>query len=500
MPFALVYLLEDAPEGGTPAAVLGATAGIAAGHPAAPVVIDPARGAQAWPVPEVLEGRIVLVDDLPSRFAALPGGAWPEPPLQALVVPFRRQDDVRPLGFLVAALNRYRPLDTDYRGFVELLADQIATAVTGARAYQEERERAERLLELDRAKTEFFTNVSHEFRTPLTLLLGPAEDALADASHPLAPAQRERVELVQRNGERLLKLVNTLLDFSRLESGTNDARYEPVDLAAYTAELAGSFAGAVRRAGLQLTVDCPPLPAPVYVDREMWAKIVLNLLSNAVKFTFSGGITVRLAAAGGEAVLEVEDTGVGIPPEAQAGLFQRFTRVAGAAARSFEGSGIGLALVADLAALHGGRVGLRSAPGAGSTFTVAVPLGAAHLPAAQVEAPSADGDAGRYARGYLAEALRWTAREASGAGARGAEVPSSGVAANGVPAADAVVPGQAGAESAGAAGRPEVLVVDDNADMRDYVAGLLAPHYDVTAAGDGEAALALARRTPSTWC
>ncbi len=190
----------------------------------------------------------MVVDDLAERFDDLPTGAWPEPPLRALAVPFRRQDEVRPHGFLVVALNRYRPLDADYRGFVELLADQIGTALSGARAYQEERERAERLQALDRAKTEFFTNVSHEFRTPLTLLLGPAEDALADHAHPLDDVQRDRVEIIQRNGERLLKLVNSLLDFSRLEDGDVQARYEPVDLAAYTERTGGDVLGR-RRAG-----------------------------------------------------------------------------------------------------------------------------------------------------------------------------------------------------------------------------------------------------------
>ena len=206
-------------------------------------------------------------------------------------MPFRQQGQARPYGFLVAALNPYRPLDDGTAGFVELVAGQIGAALASARAYEDERERAERLVELDRAKTEFFTNVSHEFRTPLTLLLGPAEDALADRAHPLDRVQRERVDVVQRNGERLLKLVNTLLDFSRLESGTLHARFEPVDLAAYTGELAGAFASAVERVGL--TLDARPAdrcPSRCCVDREMWAKIVLNLLSNALKFTFEGGV------------------------------------------------------------------------------------------------------------------------------------------------------------------------------------------------------------------
>jgi signal transduction histidine kinase len=467
VPFGLVYLLAD----DSSSAELAASTGVPAGHPAAPPVFDLEDADAVWPVRGLLQGRTVVVDDLADRFADLPTGAWPDPPLQALAVPFRRQDEVRPHGFLVAALNRYRPLDADYRGFVDLLADQIGTALSGARAYQEERERAERLQELDRAKTEFFTNVSHEFRTPLTLLLGPAEDALADPAHPLDDVQRERVQIVQRNGERLLKLVNSLLDFSRLEDGDVQARYEPVDLAAYTAELARTFMIAVERAGLTLTVDCPPLPLPVHVDREMWAKVVLNLLSNALKFTFDGGITVRLREQDGMVVLAVEDTGVGIAPEQQSRLFTRFTRVPGAASRSHEGSGIGLALVADLAAAHGGSVDVTSEPDKGSTFTVAVPLGRDHLPADQVAEPSPPTPSGaeRQARGFLAEALRWIGGTAQAS-------------------SDDLGPGVPGAEHA------TVLVVDDNADMRDYITGLLGGRYQVLTAADGQTALELAHR------
>src|SRR5690606_825521 len=150
------------------------------------------------------------------------------------------------------------------------------------------------LAELDRSKTAFFTNVSHELRTPLTLMLGPAEDALADREVPLPAVHRARVEMMHRNAQRLLGLVNTLLDFNRLGSGAAVPRLEPIDPAAYPADLAGRFTDTVERAGLTFTVRCPPLDRPVLVDQEMWAKIVLNLLSNALKFTFEGGITIEL--------------------------------------------------------------------------------------------------------------------------------------------------------------------------------------------------------------
>jgi PAS domain S-box-containing protein len=465
LPFAAAYLFDD--DGAT--AHLAWTAGIETGHPATPRVIRRGERKAAWPLRDLLAGRELVVDDLPARFPNLPTGAWEEPPARAIAVPFTQPGERKPLGFLVVGLNRYRPLDQPYRGFVELIATQVAAAIARTRAFEEERQRAEQLAELDRAKTTFFTNVSHELRTPLTLLLGPAEDALADEADPLAPPQRARVEVIQRNAERLLKLVNTLLDFSRMEAGRGGGRFEPLDLARYTAELAGMFESPMQRAGLKLTIECAPLDERVYVDAEMWAKIVLNLMSNALKATFEGGITVRFGAVDGAAQLDVIDTGAGIPLREQQRLFERFHRVSGAALRSHEGSGIGLALVAELATTHGGRVAVQSAPGAGSTFSVRIPYGIEHLPPEQVvletlgELPVA----AAYSSGYLAEANRW-------------------LIDSGDPLVAPVVN----------TGRRIVLVVDDNADMRDYISGLLSDDYQVQTAQDGVDALRLARSRP----
>jgi signal transduction histidine kinase/DNA-binding response OmpR family regulator/serine phosphatase RsbU (regulator of sigma subunit) len=444
LPFALVYLYDD---DGTP--VLRATTGIGAEHPVA-------RDTH-WPA-----GDKVVALDAPD----LPTGAWDEPPLGALVLPFPAQGQGASAGFLVAGLNRYRALDDEYRGFLGLVAGQIAAGIASARTYEAERRRAEALAALDRAKTAFFTNISHELRTPLTLLLGPAEDALIDTDTPLPEPQRRRVEVINRNAQRLLKLVNTLLDFSRLESGQVQAQFEPVDLPRYTAELASMFDSAVESAGLTLEIDCAPLPERVHVDREMWAKIVLNLLSNALKFTFDGGISVRVAASADGACLTVADTGIGIPADELPRLFERFHRVAGARSRSHEGSGIGLALVAELAELHGGGTTVASREGEGSTFSVVLPFGTAHLPADSIRGETeADVSVARQAEGFLVEALRWLGDE-DGALVQAPE--------------DA----------------PRVLVVDDNADMRDYIATLLAGEYAVETASDGAVALERARRHP----
>ncbi|MDZ8136849.1 MAG: ATP-binding protein, partial [Nostoc sp. DedQUE04] len=298
-------------------------------------------------------------------------------------------------------------------------ADQIRLIQEQA-ALQQERQRAESLAELDRAKTLFFSNVSHEFRTPLTLILAPLQDALSDSVNPLTSSQRERLELAHRNSLRLLKLVNTLLDFSRIEADRLKANYEPTDLSTYTAELASVFRSAIENANLQLVVDCPPLPDPIYVDREMWEKIVLNLLSNALKFTFEGMISVSLKSKANTVELMVSDTGVGIAASELPHLFERFYQVKGAKGRSYEGSGIGLSLVQELVKRHGGAIAVTSAVDQGTTFTVTIPTGIAHLPADQIWVASTLASSAVTANAFVEEALRWLPEEEEGGRGQGA--------------------------------------------------------------------------------
>jgi len=348
---------------------------------------------------------------------------------------------------------------------------QIAAAITNAQAYEDERRRAEALAELDRAKTTFFSNVSHEFRTPLTLMLGPLEELLAGAGS----GNRELVQTAHRNGLRLLKLVNSLLDFARIEAGRVQANYEPVDLAAFTADLASSFRSATEKAGLRLILDGRPLPQPVHVDRDMWEKVVLNLLSNAFKFTFEGEIAVELEPAqnGSLAQLTVRDSGTGIPPEEMPRLFERFHRVEGARGRTHEGTGIGLALVQELVKLHGGTISVESELGHGSSFTVRIPFGTAHLPPERIGAAPAASSTATRTEAFLEEALGWlpmnphALREAAAPGV-------------------SVAPGLRG----------RVLLADDNGDMRAYVQRLLAPQFDVEAVANGREALDRALRNP----
>jgi signal transduction histidine kinase len=341
-----------------------------------------------------------------------------------------------------------------------------------AAANRELRDANAKLGELDAVKTAFFHNVSHEFRTPLTLMLGPLEDALGDGAEPLGPRQRVRFQVAHDNALRLLKLVNALLDFSRLEAGRLRASYAPTDLAAFTAELAGMFRSAAETAGLRLVIECPPLPEPVWVDREMWEKIVPNLVSNAFKFTLGGEIGVRVREEPTHVLLEVADTGVGIPEAELPRIFERFHRVVGRVGRTHEGTGIGLALVRELVELHGGRVTVESQVGRGTTFRVEIPRGFAHLPAEAVSHTPADQQAGRDSAAHAAEAMRWVGGGAS---------------------ASADTPAPAASQAPGGP-RACVLVVDDNADLRGYIGGLLSPSYDVASAADGLEALAAIRQ------
>jgi signal transduction histidine kinase/CheY-like chemotaxis protein len=473
LPFALIYHVDHP---AAQATLIGA-AGIPAGAAVAPSVRALSSDADAAFDRVAQGGCHGLVEALDGGLDAAPHGAWPEPPKSAIILPITPPGWERPIAVLVAAVSPRRALDAEYRAFFDLVADQLSKTMAEVVAYQEERRRAEALAEIDRAKTQFFANVSHEFRTPLTLMLGPLE-ALAE-SGDLTDPQREQVGLAHRNSLRLLKLVNALLDFSRIEAGRARAAFEPVDMAALTADLAANFRSATDRAGLVLRVEATPLPEPVYLDRALWETIVLNLIFNAFKFTFEGEISVSVRASpdGSMALLTVRDTGVGIPTGELSHLFTRFHRVEGARGRSIEGSGIGLALVRELARLHGGEVSVVSAPGEGAAFTVSIPFGKDHLDPGQI-APQASTRLAPDVRGFVEEALRW------------------------LPNADAQAPGAEGSTPppcafAGGGAARRVLVADDNADMRDYVRRLLEGEgYRVSVASDGLEALAAAVSDP----
>ena len=278
----------------------------------------------------------------------------------------------RPRAILIAAVSPMRALDDDYRTFFGLVATQIASGLADAQALEEERRRAEALPEIDRAKTAFFSNVSHEFRTPADPDARPTRRRLEKRLRGLAEGCDRDIDGGAPQQPPTPETGQHPARFRTNRGRPNRRQFRTHRPPRMTAELASTFRSAIEKAGLRLVLDCAPFPddTPVFVDRDMWEKVVLNLLSNAFKFTFEGSITVALRSFGGHIELAVTDTGVGIPASDLPKVFERFHRVRNVRARTHEGTGIGLALVQELVRLHGGEVKVQSEEGRGSTFTV----------------------------------------------------------------------------------------------------------------------------------
>jgi PAS domain S-box-containing protein len=479
LPFTLFYRLN---EKGTQAE-LTASAGLAPGTAASSELVD-VETFEPWPFAELVRSnKVIQVDELERRFGSLRCEPYPESPVSALVLPISSPGSEHPCGIFVAGLSPRLALDEVYLDFCAMLASNLNAAVASAQAFEEERKRAEALAAIDRAKTAFFSNVSHEFRTPLTLLLGPIEDVLGRNENQ--EEGRELLQVAHRNALRLQKLVNTLLDFSRIEAGRVQASYHPTDLSMFTAELSSNFRSAIEKAGLKLSVDCLPLPEAVYVDRDMWEKIVLNLLSNAFKHTFEGEIKVRMRWMHERVELVVQDTGIGISPEQLPHLFERFHRVPNARSRTHEGSGIGLALVNELVKLHGGTITAESVVNRGTTFTVSTPTGKAHLPADDIDGEVTISSTALEAQPFIEEALRWLPEEEN----EGLSRASNSYAPV---AQEEMWQGT----SPGDERKARILLADDNTDMREYVRRLLEAHCEVEAVSNGKAALHAAETNP----
>lgn len=397
-------------------------------------------------------------------FESLSEEPYPEKPDAAYVVPMGLPNQEKE-GFLVFGISSRLDFDDRYQAFLNLIAERINTYLGSLRVLELEKKRVEDLAEVDRAKTAFFSNVSHEFRTPLTLMLGPMEDMLAEKRGPLQPEVKDNIEVMHRNSLRLLKLVNSLLDFSRLEANRMQAQYEETDLGSLTRDLASSFRSTVESAGLKFSVVTEALPDKAYVDREMWEKIVLNLISNAFKYTLKGEIKIHLKAEQRNAQLIVKDSGIGIPKSELGKVFERFHRVSGAAGRNHEGTGIGLALVKELVKQHGGSVSVESEEGVGSTFVVTLPLGTKHLDLKQIVKRNNEQkkDYRARAESYLSDIV--TTNELS-------------------PVTDSL-----------AVKEKTILLADDNQDMRSYITKLLSDRYTVIAVDNGKAALEVLQKT-----
>ncbi len=357
------------------------------------------------------------------------------------------------------------------------------------------RAQKERLAEVDQAKSHFFTSVSHEFRTPLTLILGPLRDIVDGRWGPVSDELVHHVRGAEENGRRLLALTNRLLELARLEAGALRITVHPIDLARLLERVNESFAPLAERRSLTLTLECPQTPIAVYGDPERLETIFTNLVANAVKFTPAGGrIGVKVEVDGG-ILVHVSDSGPGVPEEDLEHLFDRFYQ-SGDVSGSGGGSGIGLALVRELAELHGGSVAVRGREDGGAVFTVRLQEGSEHLThlsqvaevREQAVNPPLDAPSNKN------QGLTDPRRAVLMRGVRRDEP-------RGVESAEVGLPGDREAASppdeadATPLDPPIALVVDDHADMRGYVRSLLESHYRVVEAADGKAALALARTT-----
>lgn len=444
LPFIAVYV-EDAESGEV--TLRGATASV--------LPLLPRELAQLtdWDPEARSRAEVRLIDRVAGAIPGIKDVLAGDCPDQALVLPL---GDTLAAGALVVGTSPRRPLDTQYRGFCQLLADQLTSTFASIVSYERERHRADALAELDRAKTAFLTNVSHEFRTPLTLLLGPLDDALADA--PPDSVLADRLGTAGRNARRLQRLVDSLLDFSRIEAGRANAKMVCTDIGALTADIASSFTELCHRAGLELVVDCAPALADV--DPGMWETIVLNVLSNAVKYTLRGSIWVEVRAESAQCIITMRDTGVGIAAEDLDHLFDRFYRADNLRGRSVEGTGIGLSLVRGLVELHSGTVEIDSEPDRGTTVRIRLPRSVADT-AVDLPPPAQLDDNNP----YVAEARQWL-----------------------TPVSEPVA-SPATAERS----RQLVLIADDNADMRTHLDRVLSPYWETVLTADGESALAAIR-------
>ena len=477
VPFALLYLMDKTGK----FAHLAGTVGLLSVPPAVLTSVNLAD-INSCTVAKVAALRAVA---LIENVQPIIEGAMRTPevtPQQALALPVLNPGGDHLAAVLVTGVNPMRPLE-ESRAFHELIANQLETAISSARAKQHVRERAQALAEIDRAKTVFFSNISHELRTPLTLLLAPIDDLLARTALPAA--ERELLETARRGGTRLLKLVNSLLEFSRIEAGRIEASYEATDLAGLTTDLASVFRSAFQRAGVALTLECPPLPEDVFVDRDMWEKIVLNLISNAFKFTFQGEVRIAQHAVADHIELQVSDTGCGVAADDLPRLFERFFRGRAAQARTHEGSGIGLSLVQELVKLHGGTIEAHSQVGIGTSIILRIARGRDHLPQERIGQVRTLERAHSGALPFVEEALGWLPSRAPAT--------IQQLESQQAPSPESLVSVAEPHEAA----RARVLIVDDNADMRSYLSRLLSERWQVEMAADGSTALEMIRaRTP----
>lgn len=375
-----------------------------------------------------------------------------------------------PIGLLLSgrlkeAQPLFPPLDRGDIDTFQAIAGLISASVQNMRVAV--------LEEMDRLKTQFFANISHEFRTPITLTLGPLEQILIGRYGEVPEVLRNQLRVMLRNQERLLSLINQILDLAKLEAGGMQLKVAPVrDMNRFVEERAGQFRSIVEKRGIQLIVSPDPRAswANIFIDHEKFDRLLSNLLSNAAKFTKNGSIRVSTEIQNDTFRLTVTDTGIGIKEDQLPHIFDRFRQADGSEAREYAGSGIGLALVKEIAKLHGGDATVHSQYGRGSSFRVSMPLGKAHFnPASVMEFAEEDLATGSHSAKVI-------------------EIHEGATDQEGVDRLNQ------DAEAALDPSKPTILYAEDNPDLRKHVRDLLAPHYNIFLAVDGSDGLEKARK------
>ena len=458
-PFVLVYKITN--EGKT--VTVAASSGVDKKQNVFPDVIDASNPTDITKeFCEAYKSNKLVVSEIKINTENFPKGEWEIAPSQFAHIPVITSGANHPHCIISVALNPYRKFDDAYKEFCQFIGDRVSIEINKMLKLEEETKRAEALAEIDRAKTVFFTNISHEFRTPLTLMLSPLEELLNQDNHHLNENEKNNIETSHRNAVRLLKLVNTLLDFSRIEAGRQQAVFSLVDIVTLTKNLAANFRAVIEKAGLKLIVKADTIIQPVYVDKEMWEKIVFNLLSNAFKYTLQGSITVELISEKDFAILKIIDTGVGLPENELPKMFDRFHRVENTAGRTYEGTGIGLSLIKELVQMHKGTITVESKLNKGSIFTVKIPVGKEHLNSDHISTTKTDED-----------------------------VITSNIYVDEVETLLELNQKQKSKflSSKEKSALPIILVVDDNADMRVHISSVLSNNFNVITANNGMDAL-----------
>jgi signal transduction histidine kinase/HAMP domain-containing protein/ActR/RegA family two-component response regulator len=293
-------------------------------------------------------------------------------PSSFLGVPLEFRDEV--FGVLSVqshATNAYTEADVD---LLATIATQASIAIQNARAYERLVETAEELREIDRLKTQFLANMSHELRTPLNSIIGFSRVLLKGIDGPLTELQQTDLTSIYSSGQHLLGLINDILDMSKIEAGKMELAYEEVQLQDIFKGVLSTSRALVKDQPVDLRTDIPDDLPTVWADSQRVRQVLINLMSNAAKFTDEGYIALRAGVGDRFVTISVQDTGVGIEPEAQKRLFIPFQQVDGSTTRRAGGTGLGLAISRSYVEMHGGEIWVESEPGKGSTFVFTLPI------------------------------------------------------------------------------------------------------------------------------